>query len=354
MAGNRAFVGYKSQDRERVRSVVQALIKLGYEVFWDQEIAASDIWRSRIIEEIKSADVIIICWSQQTENPAAARWLLDEADEALRLGKKLCPVQLEPCTIPMGFRQLQTLVFEHTSILDQQLCIALDRPAALDVPSQEPRLSHHIAKQIIDIRERTKKVLTEAESVVAEAGSATNVLEDEDFEGVELDNIVSWEYSGQVKGPLFARKPHGYGTKSYHEKEVELRGRFDDGEFVIGARYYWDDTYLWKTYARFHAEIPLSPVMLVREDLRTRETLVFLGEATGGKASGYGLLFDDADRRLIGEFSQNPLEQNSAISGWFARVDEMNEIVAVECYDDGVCTQAVNASIQQIRQWANG
>lgn len=101
------FVAYKSEDRECVAPLVEALTQEGYSVFWDQVIPASSAWREFIAQNIKDARVVILCWSDATEHATKARWVLEEADEAERLHKPIMPVRLRPCRPPLGYRNVQ-------------------------------------------------------------------------------------------------------------------------------------------------------------------------------------------------------------------------------------------------------
>lgn len=353
MTSHRAFVGYKSQDRSRVSLVVDTLIALGYEVFWDQEIAAADVWRSRITKELAAADVVVVCWSKRTEDAGEARWLLDEADEALRLGKKLCPIQLEPCTIPMGFRQLQTFVLNDIHTLEQQLRTTLGRPAI--EPPTHPQISASLAREILQMLEKSELVVEEVQPVFKESNAATTVVDSGDIDAVELDNVIEWEYSGQVRGPLFGRKPHGYGIKRYHDKGFTLKGLFDNGDFVVGARSFEDDDYGWTTFARFRGEIAQSPVTVFRVDLskRERSTAYYIGEAAAGGPRGIGAVVDEDENQLIGQFLFNPLANDSKLHGWFAQPLDGDELRLIE-YRAGEVLQEIEISQPQLERLARG
>ncbi len=103
------FIGYKSEDRERVRLLATALMDIGYSVFWDQEIPPGSTWRETIGQALQEASVVIMCWSKATLDSNAAKWVLDEADEAVRTRKPIVPVQLDNVSPPMGHRQIQAL-----------------------------------------------------------------------------------------------------------------------------------------------------------------------------------------------------------------------------------------------------
>lgn len=103
------FIGYKSEDRERVRRIAAALTDIGYSVFWDQTIPPGSTWRQTIGKALEDSQLVIICWSKATLDSDAAKWVLDEADEAARTKKPLIPVRLDDVAPPLGHRQVQAL-----------------------------------------------------------------------------------------------------------------------------------------------------------------------------------------------------------------------------------------------------
>lgn len=101
------FISYKSEDRAMIAPLAQALERAGHEVWWDKKIAAGGTWRDTIAGALEAARVVVVAWSKRTEDSAAASWVLNEVDEAQRLGKPIIPVQLEACVIPLGYRHVQ-------------------------------------------------------------------------------------------------------------------------------------------------------------------------------------------------------------------------------------------------------
>ena len=101
------FLSYKSEDRALAQRVAQALEREGARVWWDRKIVAGGVWREAIAREIRQARVVIALWSRASEDVRAAAWMLNELDEAQRLGVPIIPVMLEPCEAPLGFRHVQ-------------------------------------------------------------------------------------------------------------------------------------------------------------------------------------------------------------------------------------------------------
>ena len=97
------FLSYNKQDREKVGTIVLALEREGWNVFWDPEILAGVNWREKLKCEIDSARCVVVIWSAASEN---SQWVLDEAE----LGRDrhiLVPVRLDASKPPIGFRGVQ-------------------------------------------------------------------------------------------------------------------------------------------------------------------------------------------------------------------------------------------------------
>lgn len=101
------FLSYKSEDRDLVQALAQALESEGVSVWLDNKIAPGEVWRETIARALGEAKVVIVAWSKRTENPSDAAWVLNEVDEAQRLHLPIIPVRLEDCSIPLGHRHVQ-------------------------------------------------------------------------------------------------------------------------------------------------------------------------------------------------------------------------------------------------------
>lgn len=101
------FLSYKSEDRELVAALAQALEREGVSVWWDKKISAGGTWRETIAGALAQAKVVIVAWSKRTEDSADAAWVFNEVDEAQRMKLPIIPVQLEACNIPLGYRHVQ-------------------------------------------------------------------------------------------------------------------------------------------------------------------------------------------------------------------------------------------------------
>jgi TIR domain len=98
------FVSYSREDKARAAEVVRLLEDYGWDVFWDQETRAGELWPKVLEEELGKARCLVALW---TTTSIASRWVRIEAYEALQ-GEKLVPVLLDKVRPPLEFRQTQT------------------------------------------------------------------------------------------------------------------------------------------------------------------------------------------------------------------------------------------------------
>ncbi|MDB5430096.1 MAG: hypothetical protein JWP35_1212 [Caulobacter sp.] len=101
------FISYKSEDRARVKPLVDALIADGLSVWWDAHIGGGDDWRDAIERNLETAACVIVVWSQASIG-AGGRFVRDEATRAQRRGAYL-PVRIDPVEPPLGFGEIQAL-----------------------------------------------------------------------------------------------------------------------------------------------------------------------------------------------------------------------------------------------------
>ena len=99
------FLSYSRDDISRVAPLAAALDRDGHTVWWDRQISGGQEFADAIEQALKSADVVIVCWTSRSVRSA---WVRDEAGEG-RDGGRLVPVTLDGCQPPLGFRQYQTV-----------------------------------------------------------------------------------------------------------------------------------------------------------------------------------------------------------------------------------------------------
>ena len=90
------FISYTSKDRPKVERIAKVLMRLGLDVWYDQQIQVGAQWRDEIQERLKSAKAVVTCWSP---NAVQSSWVMWEAANA-QLMDKLSPVMIEQVTVP--------------------------------------------------------------------------------------------------------------------------------------------------------------------------------------------------------------------------------------------------------------
>lgn len=101
------FISYKSEDRARVKPLVDALVAEGLTVWWDVHIEGGAAWRESIRSNLDAAACVIVVWSEASVGPAGY-FVQDEAARAERRGVFL-PVAIDEVEPPLGFGQDQAL-----------------------------------------------------------------------------------------------------------------------------------------------------------------------------------------------------------------------------------------------------
>jgi formylglycine-generating enzyme required for sulfatase activity len=100
------FLSYASEDRERVRPLVEALTQQGWSVFWDRNIPGGRTWQEVLEEELQAASSLVVVWS---ENSIKRKWVMEEADEGIRNRLPIFPVLIDAVLPPLEFRSKQTV-----------------------------------------------------------------------------------------------------------------------------------------------------------------------------------------------------------------------------------------------------
>jgi tetratricopeptide (TPR) repeat protein len=103
------FLSYASEDRDRVRSLAEALIARGFNVWWDRALAAGQDYAATIERELRAAKAVIVVW---TRSSIASAFVRDEAGRA-RDESRLVPVLFDRVEIPLGFGAFQAEDFTN-------------------------------------------------------------------------------------------------------------------------------------------------------------------------------------------------------------------------------------------------
>lgn len=97
------FISYSKSNEAVVRQLADAVKRLGYSVWWDDELPPHLSYSDVITDKIGSAKAAIVVWS---EGAASSEWVRAEADVA-RSQKKLIQTSIDGRMPPMPFNQIQ-------------------------------------------------------------------------------------------------------------------------------------------------------------------------------------------------------------------------------------------------------
>ena len=109
MTGSAAdiFLSYKSDDRPRIRRLVDALEAEGFSVWWDARISGGANWHQNIEANLDSARCVIVAWTNASVGPEG-QFVRDEARRAQERDVYL-PIRLDAVRPPLGFGEIQAL-----------------------------------------------------------------------------------------------------------------------------------------------------------------------------------------------------------------------------------------------------
>jgi formylglycine-generating enzyme required for sulfatase activity len=99
------FLSYSSLDKERVKSLIKALEREGWSVWWDQRTRPGDTFDRMIDRELKSARCVIVVWSV---NSIKSDWVREEATSG-KSRNALFPVKIDNIDLPLGFSLIQAV-----------------------------------------------------------------------------------------------------------------------------------------------------------------------------------------------------------------------------------------------------
>ncbi len=101
--GADVFISHKTEDKPRLRSLLDALRAEGLNVWWDEDTGGGVSWRQTIAAELDAARCVLVCWSARA---VSAPYVLEEAERAKRRGA-LLPVRIDAVAPPFGFGETQ-------------------------------------------------------------------------------------------------------------------------------------------------------------------------------------------------------------------------------------------------------
>lgn len=139
------FLCYASEDRKRLRLLVEALNQEGWSVSWDRTIPGGKTWQEVLEELLGTARSLVVVWSKNSIN---RKWVIEEAEEGIRKRLPLFPVLLDRVLPPVRFRSLQSVNLSAwdgaTSSFAFQGLVrnirrTLGQPAELELPKPAPK-----------------------------------------------------------------------------------------------------------------------------------------------------------------------------------------------------------------------
>jgi hypothetical protein len=99
------FISYASEDRADAERLASVLSDRGWDVWWDRRLVAGSLFDEVIEERLDEARAVIVVWSTTA---VASEWVRAEATAAIERGV-IIPVLIEPCRVPLRFRNVQTI-----------------------------------------------------------------------------------------------------------------------------------------------------------------------------------------------------------------------------------------------------
>lgn len=108
----RVFLCHSSNDKPVVRALYQRLCNDGIDPWLDEEnLIPGQRWRKVITEEVRNADVVLVCLSKSSINKSGyvqkeIKFALDVAEEQPENTIFIIPVKLEECDVPQRLNDL--------------------------------------------------------------------------------------------------------------------------------------------------------------------------------------------------------------------------------------------------------
>jgi adenylate cyclase len=97
------FISYARSAEPQSKLVAETLRRLGYSIWWDEDLPAHRAYSDIIEERLNSAKAVLVLWSS---DGAKSEWVRAEADAA-RQARKLVQLSIDGVIPPMPFNQIQ-------------------------------------------------------------------------------------------------------------------------------------------------------------------------------------------------------------------------------------------------------
>src|SRR6516165_3615637 len=127
------FISYSKADHALALKLSTFLESEGWTVWWDKSLAAADLYRDEIMQQLAAARAVITIWSP---NSIKSDWVRAEAGRAKADGK-LIPVKTPELTyaeIPLPFGEMHTENIGSTDLIRAAIVAQLAKPAVSQSP----------------------------------------------------------------------------------------------------------------------------------------------------------------------------------------------------------------------------
>lgn len=158
------FLSYSSAERDRVRTLAEALQRQGWTVWWDRTIPPGRSFDETIEEAINDTKCVVVCWSTTS---VSSDWVKNEA-AAGKDRRILVPVLIDDVNIPFEFRRIQAarLVGWSGSVSDPEfdlLVSAISRivgrePKVVPLEATGPAMGNASKRSVVERRDGSNRV----------------------------------------------------------------------------------------------------------------------------------------------------------------------------------------------------
>ncbi len=127
------FISYSKADHTLALKLSAFLEAEGWNVWWDRNLSAGEVYRDEIMRELSGARAVIVIWTQTS---VKSDWARAEAGRAKAEGK-LIPVKAPGLTysdIPLPFGEMHTENLTATDLIRAAVVAQLSKPAVAPSP----------------------------------------------------------------------------------------------------------------------------------------------------------------------------------------------------------------------------
>ncbi len=112
----RIFISYSRKDMDFIRKLAGDLEKADYDVWWDiTDLRGGDDWVRMIPSAIEASEQVIVVLSP---NSILSEWVEKEYTQALSLHKKIIPIMLTVCNVPVALNTINYVNFSLGNYAD--------------------------------------------------------------------------------------------------------------------------------------------------------------------------------------------------------------------------------------------